>query len=243
MITPQQLKNLETIIKSFANSTKMSDNELWKRTFYGVVEVGSAAPFGKLESSASAQRDLEYEYLLSMAESHNELLRHINALLRRYGVRYAAKDVLKCAKSRAIIENLKFLHEVGGPKRFFDEIGALDSDYAKAKKVTSSLAYIGPSRSRDVLIEIGAAKHLIVIDTRIINILKALGIELPENCTSRGRLYREVELLILGEVCAPLGITGARFDRTLFQNYKEILETIDQNMRGWRYYGNRGLSP
>lgn len=231
-----QRNNIETLIHSFANSTKvptygawrgMSDNDLWKRVFYGVIEVGSAVPFEKFENSATAQEGLGYEKLLLMAKDHDDLLKHINRLLRRYGVRYAARDVLKCGKSKAIIKNLKFLHEIGGPKNFFNQIGALDSDYAKAKKVMGSLTYIGPSRSRDILVEIGAAQNLIIIDARIIGILNALDIKLPESWTSKERLYRETEILMLDEICKPLDITGARFDRTLYQNYDEILKMID----------------
>lgn len=226
---------IEALIHSFANSTnvtthgawrEMSDKELWKRLFYRVVVAGGTLPIEKMEGSAAAQRDLEYENLLSMSEDHNELLNHINFLLRQYGVRYAAGDALKCGKSKAIVKNLKFLHEIGGPKNFFNQIGTLEDDYVRVKKVMDSFSYIGLSGSRDLLIEIGAAENLIVIDTRIINILSVLDIKLPENCTSKEKLYRKTELLILEEICKPLGITGARFDRTLFQNYDDILENV-----------------
>lgn len=225
--------DIEWMIRSFASSTnvpargawrEMSDKQLWKRLFYRVVVAGGTAPIERIEGSAAAQRDLEYEDLVSISKNHSKLLSHINFLLRRYGVRYAAKDALKCGKSKAIVKNLKFLHEIGGPKNFFNQVGTLDGDYAGAKKVIDSFSYIGLSGSRDLLIEIGAAENLIVIDTRIINVLNTLDIKLPENCASKEKLYRETELLILEEICKPLGITGARFDRTLFQNYDEILE-------------------
>lgn len=244
-IIRHQRNNIEVLIRSFTNSTnvpaygawqEMGNNDFWKRVFYGVTEVGSSAPFEKLESSAKAQEDLKYENLLSISKDHNDLLKHINSLLRRYGARYAARDPLKCGKSKAIVKNLKFLYEIGGPKNFFNQVGTLDSDYAKVKKVMNALTYIGQSNSRDILIEIGAAADLIIIDTRIINTLNALGIELPKNCTSNEKIYRETEVLILDEICKPLSITGARFDRTLYQNYKEILEMITQSMQEHGYY-------
>ena len=231
MINKKHLEKFKMIVNRFNSSTKfpkygrwhnMNKDEIWKTVLYQIVVVGNSAPQQKMEETKSAQRNLKYEYLLSIPET--ERVGYINKIFREYGVRYTARNPLKCKKSKAVANNLIFLSQNGGPKYFIKEISKLNDDYEKIKEVTKSFSYIKLKGTRDLLIELGVVKDAIAFDSRLQNIFTALSINTPSSFTSKEKVYHYVEKSLIDKICTPLKITGSSFDRILFQHYDEILE-------------------
>lgn len=82
-----------------------------------------------------------------------------------------------------------------------------------------SLQYYGNKGARDTLIELGLAENCMALDTRILGVLKKVGVKVvPDD------IYREIEKELIRKVATPLGISGALLDRILFQNYDRILK-------------------
>ncbi|RYE71850.1 MAG: hypothetical protein EOO81_04910, partial [Oxalobacteraceae bacterium] len=87
---------------------QMSVNELWLHHIGQVMVVGGAASKERFDTYPILNKAAEFERLKAMM-SDDTLKKVINTLLRRAGVRYAAKDYQNCLKSAALAKNLRYL--------------------------------------------------------------------------------------------------------------------------------------
>ncbi len=85
--------------------------------------------------------------------------------------------------------------------------------------------------SPEDLIELGLAQSVIALDQRIINILEKLDINFDKKFVRKDDLYCEVEKELISKICEPLGLSGAQFDRMLYQNYDSILSFIEEQLK------------
>ena len=111
----------------------------------------------------------------------------------------------------------------GGPRLFFKKVAALSSETERIKFLRRQLQYYGKKAARDTLIDIRLAKNCIALDTRIVTLLKKLGVRIDLPPTP---YYEQLEQELIQRVAKPCGISGAKLDRILFQNYHPIVKEL-----------------
>jgi thermostable 8-oxoguanine DNA glycosylase len=75
--------------------------------------------------------------------------------------------------------------------------------------------------------DLGLVRDAIAIDVRMQNVLKKIGINIPEGIKSNPKLYDKVEEELLSKVCKPLNLSGVEFDKMIYNNYDKIKEMLD----------------
>jgi thermostable 8-oxoguanine DNA glycosylase len=75
--------------------------------------------------------------------------------------------------------------------------------------------------------DLGLVRDAIAIDVRMQNVLKKIGINIPEGIKSNPKLYDKVEEELLSKVCKPLNLSGVEFDKMIYNNYYEIMKMLD----------------
>jgi hypothetical protein len=70
-------------------------------------------------------------------------------------------------------------------------------------------------------------RDCIAFDSRILDVIRQIGIQIPDRVQANEALYEEFERLLINQVCRPLGITGAELDQLLFINYNEIMHMLE----------------
>ena len=114
-----------------------------------------------------------------------------------------------------------------GPKGFLKEISKLSTDKEKIKYVMSKFKYIKSKGARDFLMDLGLVRDAIAIDVRMQNVLRKIGISIPEGIKNNLKLYDKVEEELLLKVCKPLNLSGVEFDKMIYQNYDKIMKMFD----------------
>jgi thermostable 8-oxoguanine DNA glycosylase len=89
--------------------------------------------------------------------------------------------------------------------------------------VSKPLSYIKNKGASDFLTTgFGLVKDHIALDSRILNVLHLVGVNIPERGQLNSMMYDALEQMLLEQVCRPLGVSGAELDQLLFRNYKGI---------------------
>jgi hypothetical protein len=231
-ITRDHLAKLELIKQKFLGKTYLPEpdnwkglcnNQIWLKVIGQVILVGSSLPEKKF--SDQLKQKVSYEQLLKIKDDENQLNKVIHEVLRAVKTRYASASVEKCRKTKALVHNFKVLSEYkDGPKGFLEEISKLSTDKEKIKYVMSKFKYIKSKGARDFLMDLGLVHDAIAIDVRMQNVLKKIGINIPEGIKSNPKLYDKVEEELLSKVCKPLNLSGVEFDRMIYNNYKDIMK-------------------
>jgi len=202
----------------------MSDDDIWWQIVGQVAVVGNVAGWEKMQRDQQAFETLRWSVLssLTMARARTRLWQE----LRRCGVRFVARRKDADRKSMALARNLSVLSAEGGPRAFTEDIAAIRGDVARAEHVMAKLHYVKEKGARDFLIGLGLGRDVVALDVRVVNILKALGVELGDASITSGAGYLAVEQAL--RVAAPgLGMPSlAYLDRALFGNYKRIIEAL-----------------
>jgi len=201
------------------NWKQMSDNDIWLVVTGQVALVGNSKPADKMGEELR-KRENWYETLLALRPEQRR--DEINAILRRFKIRFAAKLVKKCRKTNALCKNLAFLQSCGGPKAYIESIASIEDEQMRVERVIKDMAYIKNKGARDLLIEIGLVQNAIAIDSRITTLLNSLGANITKNFLQSKKRFSALEKEMLEKVAKPCGITGAHLDRILYQNYDEI---------------------
>jgi hypothetical protein len=68
------------------------------------------------------------------------------------------------------------------------------------------------------------AKECLALDARILGLLETVGVEIKRSSLDRD--YERIEEELIEKVAKPLGISGARLDRVLFQYNNAIVGGI-----------------
>jgi hypothetical protein len=231
-ITRDHLTKLELIKQKFLRKTCLPEpdnwkglcnNQIWLKVIGQVMLVGSSLSEKKF--SDQLKEKVSYEQLLKIKDDENQLKKVIHEVLRAVKTRYASASVEKCRKTKALVHNFKVLSEYkDGPKGFLEEISKFNTDKEKIKYVMSKFKYIKSKSARDFLMDLGLVRDAIAIDVRMQNVLKKIGINIPERIKSNPKLYDKVEEELLSKVCKPLNLSGVEFDRMIYNNYNEIME-------------------
>jgi hypothetical protein len=231
-ITRDHLAKLELIKQKFLGKTCLPEpdkwkglcnNQIWIKVIGQVMLVGSSLPEKKF--SDQLKQKVSYEQLLKIKDDENQLKKVIHEVLRAVKTRYASASVEKCRKTKALVHNFKVLSEYkDGPKGFLEEISKLSTDKEKIKYVMSKFKYIKSKSARDFLMDLGLVRDAIALDVRMQNVLKKIGISIPEGIKSNPKLYDMVEEELLSKVCKPLNLSGVEFDKMIYNNYDEIMK-------------------
>jgi len=236
-ITRDHLTKLELIEQRFLGNTclpepdkwkDLCNNEIWLRVIGQVMLVGSSSPEKKFRDSDQLKEKVSYDQLLKIKDDENQLKKVIHEVLRAVKTRYASASVEKCRKTKALVHNFKVLSEYrDGPIGFLKEISRLSTDKEKIKYVMSKFKYIKSKGARDFLMDLGLVRDAIAIDVRMRNVLKKIGINIPEGIKSNPKLYDKIEEELLSKVCKLLNLSGIEFDRIIYWNYNEIMKMFD----------------
>jgi len=233
-ITRDHLAKLELIKQKFLGKTclpepdnwkDLCNNEIWLKVIGQVMLVGSSLPANKLKESDQLKEKVSYEQLLKIKDDENQLKKIIHEVLRAVKTRYASESIEKCRKTKALVHNFKVLSEYkDGSKGFLEEISKLSTDKEKIKYVMSKFKYIKSKGARDFLMDLELVRDAIALDVRLQNVLKKIGINIPERIKSNPKLYDKVEEELLSKVCKLLNLSGVEFDKMIYQNYKDVME-------------------
>jgi len=233
-ISRQQLKTIQKIIQSFEKKTEypqkgywkeLSNEQVWELFVGQVTVVGRSEPAKKLSKAMKSKTNpLSYSKLCKMDNNDRTIIKYINSILREYNIRYAAKTPSNCAKSKAILNNLNFLKNAGGPKKYLGTLSKYTSDKEKINAfLNDNFSYIKLKGTRDLLIELGMVTNAVALDIRIQNIMNNLSIKITKDFVNNRKIYEKVESDILENICIPLNIKGCKLDRIFYQHYDDIM--------------------
>jgi hypothetical protein len=236
-ILPGHLSRLRGIRRKFVKSTTVpepnswrarTNEEIWRYIVGQVMVVGGSASADRFRASPDLLRKASYRRLCELNPS--DARADINSVLREAGTRYASSNISKCRKTAALAHNLRVLqHTKGGPKGFLKRVSQLigpNADRRRIKYVMKVLWFFRSKSARDFLMEQGLVRDAIALDVRVINVLRQIGIRVPDAVRGNAAAYDRVEADLLRGVCSRLGISGIEFDRVIYQNYDEISKQL-----------------
>jgi hypothetical protein len=196
----------------------VDDPLLWRMIVSQVCVVGNSDGWHRVRDSGDVDADLAITALAKQSDAARAAT--IHTCLRRHGVRYVTAEASTCRKSRALVRNFAFLSALpSGAKGYLQELARLSDDRSRVLRVSRDLAYIKNKGARDFLIELDLGRSLLAFDVRVLNLLKAAGLEVPNGAQGNKRRYEEIQDCLIELVCKPAGLTGAEFDRLLYRNY------------------------
>jgi hypothetical protein len=206
------------------NWKRCSEDALWNHFVYQVATVGGSSAVDRLKASRALQQALRFR---ALRESNSTARRStIYKSLRAAAVRYSGKSIEKCRKTRAIDRNFEYLNSLGGPGAYLNLVSVLSTEPERIDHVAEHFRYIKLKGARDLLAELGLATDIIAFDTRLLKILKALNVDVPDDVRTNRRLYKKFQDELITKVCGPACIAGVMLDRILYQNYRAIIAKI-----------------
>ncbi len=192
--------------------------------------AGTLQDFGNSRKTCSARPTLQDWPLDSPKRfcSGSTRQKYLHEFLVGIGTRYVSKKNgwKKDKKARAAVCNFRALMKAGGPRKFFKRVAALPTENERIQFLSNreTFQYYGKKGARDTLIELGLAKECLALDARILGLLKKVEVEIKKG--SLDREYERIEGELIEKVAKPLGISGARLDRILFQYNNQIVGEI-----------------
>lgn len=203
------------------NWKRLSDAELWGRVLVQISVVGGAESGGRLRNELDPVLADWYEAL--RAKKQGERIKSIHKMLRNSGVRYVTASIDNCKKSKAASYNFELLQAYGGPKKYFEDLAKVPEEFWRVGIVSDEMQYIRSKGARDLLIGLGMVENAIALDSRLQKVLSRVGIELPDDLAMNRSKYKLLESELLQKICKPCGVTGAHFDRILFNNGDDVV--------------------
>jgi len=224
-LSTSQAARLQKIARRYKNKVKLgkpwkkrTDDELWRKVLSQIVVVGKAEPGYELEHNRKVGKTVAIKKLKRF-RSDKELQKYLHEFLLSIETRFVGRKQgwRNDKKARAGAYNFQVLVEAGGPKKFFEKVEHLPTESERIKFLEDSFKYYKEKGARDTLIELGLAENCMALDVRIYGVLEKVGVKV-----SPDDIYRQIEKELIEKVAEPLGISGARLDRILFQNYDQI---------------------
>jgi len=224
-LSASQAARLQKIARCYQRNVKLgkpwnkrTDDELWRKVLSQIVVVGKAEPGIELEHNPKVGKKIAIKKLKRF-RSEKELQKYLHQVFVKLGVRYVGRDWKSDRKAAAAVRNFRKLEAAGGSKKFFEDIAGKESEAERIEDLQESMAYFGMKGARDTAIELGLAENCMALDVRIFGVLEKVGVKVaPDD------IYRQIEKELIQKVAGPLGISGGRLDRILFQNYSRILK-------------------
>jgi len=198
----------------------MTDTEIWLSIMGQVGVVGNSAPAIKMCTELDKRKDW-YETLNSLKPAQQRKTLHNE--LCKFRIRYVSEDPDECRKTNALLKNLALIEAYGGPKKYIQRVAKISEDNLKVATIIDDMCYIKNKGARDFLINLGLIENAIAFDVRIKKILVTCGVKLPDGLGADKTAYKQLESELIEKVCKTCGVTGAVFDRLLYQNYKQII--------------------
>ena len=237
VITDKDLKRFERIIDAYRPITKfpqsgkwksLSNKEIWFWMINQVLVVGGSSSSKRFWQSDALKKQILYDSLLTK-RSDKTVQKIIHKVLRETGARYSSVDINKCAKTKALLYNYKFVKEFkSGFKEVFEMLDSIESKNPELDRVyylMDNLKYFKNKSARDFLMNLGMNQNTLAIDIRTQNIFQHLKIPFPEQQSFGSKeIYDTMEREIISKICNPLKIFPLHFDRILYQNYFKILK-------------------
>lgn len=160
--------------------------------------------------------------------SDRALQKYLHEFLVGIGTRHVSKKKgwKEDKKARAAVCTFRALMKAGGPRKFFKRVAALPTEKERIQFLSNreTFEYYGKKGARDTLIELGLAKGCLALDARILGLLEKVGVEIMRSSLDRN--YERIEGELIAKVAKPLGNSGARLDRILFQYNNQIVGGI-----------------
>lgn len=206
---------------------KFSNDKIWIRIVSQVVVVGRAEPAEQLWEKGIRRR-IGWKQVTAISRLTAE--EAIWRVLRDIGTRYCSeKGPRHDRKTAALMSNLEYLrNQANGPRGFLKAVAKHDGSLNKVHFVKGNLSYIKDKGARDLLMSgFAMVKDCIAFDTRILKLIKRIGIRIPPGVPAKTNAYEEFEKHLIEGVCRPLKISGAQFDQLLFRNYDAIMRMLD----------------
>jgi hypothetical protein len=216
------VKRYKSQVKLGKPWNKWTDEQLWRKVLCQIAVVGRAEPGERLQHDPKIRGEVSIQKL-SRFRSDTELQKHLHTVFVGLGVRYVGRNWRNDKKAAAGVKNFRILMKAGGPKRFFGNIARYRTEEQRIKALRDSLEYYGNKGTRDTLIELRLAENCMALDARIYGVLEKVGVKV-----SPDDIFRYVEQELIRKVAEPLGVSGARLDRMLFQNYDKILKELKE---------------
>ena len=224
-LSASQAARLQKIARRYQRNVKLgkpwnkrTEDELWRKVLSQIVVVGKAEPGIELEHNPKVAKKVAIKRL-RRSRSEKELQKYLHRVFVKLRVRYVGRDWKSDRKAAAGMRNFRALEKAGGPREFFEELASKKSEEERIEALQGSMAYFGMKGARDTLIELGLAENCMALDVRIFGVLEKVGVRV-----SPVDIYRQIEKELIRKVAGPLGISGGRLDRILFQNYTRILK-------------------
>jgi hypothetical protein len=216
-----------TVIPVEGHWESLTNNDLWYWHIGQVMIVGGSISKERFDRNDELKRLVHFD-ALKQINDETELLRGINFVLRKAGVRYSSDDPTKCLKSRALANNYIFLSSYkGGLKSMLKKINKFsegDFEMERVHFLMEHLKFMKSKSARDFLMGLGMNRGTIAVDIRIQNVFSHAGVELPSSSElGNEKIYRDTEQQIIEKVCRKLDIEPIIFDRILYQNYNKIM--------------------
>ena len=230
LVTPTAARWLKAAIKKFSSTVPapvsgywkgLTDAELWAAVLGQISVVGGANSGERLKSELAV--DLTEWYQTLRRSTPAARLKLIHSRLRGAGVRYVTDSPENCKKSIAAAYNFDLLETYGGPMRYFTDIAGVPEEAWRVGIIADEMQYIRSKGARDLLIGLGLAENAIALDSRLQAVLTKSGISLPTDLATNRVKYKSLERELLSKVCKPCSISGAHFDRILFNKWQEVI--------------------
>ena len=226
-LSARQAAQLQKIARPYKKQVKLgkpweerTDDELWRKVLSQIVVVGRAEPGIRLEHDPNVKRQVSIKRLKRF-QNDGELQKYLHGVFVELGVRFVKRNWKTDAKTIAAVKNFRKLTDRTKPIQFFEQIAKLKTEEEKIAALQKGLRYFGNKGARDSLIDLRLAENCMALDARIFGVLKKVGVRV-----SPDDIFRQIEKELIAKVAEPLGISGGRLDRILFQNYSRILKRI-----------------
>ncbi len=203
------------------NWKRLTDAELWGRVLVQISVVGGAKSGGRLQNQLEPMLAGWYEEL--RAKKPGDRIKSIHEMLYKSRVRYVTASPETCKKSNAASYNFELLQAYGGPKKYFGDLAKVPEESWRVGIVSDEMQCIRSKGARDLLIGLGIVENAIALDSRLQKILSEAGVKLRNDLAVNRASYKLLESELLQKVCEPCGVTGAHFDRILFNNWKDLV--------------------
>lgn len=162
------------------------------------------------QTRVSSLRSLEYSTDIDdlLTDIPDE---RIEDVLRRHRIRFPKRKV----KAVKLARSIDWINMIEGLEKFSG--GSLQQEREVRNRVMNRTFGMGLKTASDFLKDIGFSKHLAVLDSRNLNLLKSLGLasgKLKASMLSNHRIYYELED-IENKIANELGITVSELDERI----------------------------
>jgi thermostable 8-oxoguanine DNA glycosylase len=199
---------------------RASPEKLWTELVGQICVIGRSGPWDSLKQST----DIKGVSLASLGqvyenEGRKGLVRHVHAILAKYGIRFVSRNRTSSQKAERIAG--AFLNPDVVKNGEFVLMKTLEDAPDARDALRAAVRGIGLKSASDYLTEIGFSRDYIALDVRAMTILK--------KWQKRGLFqdltidYKQIEER-LRKVATEAGLSLGELDRIIYRNYSDLKE-------------------